>query len=120
VKIYKQLLIILTFSLIGEIIARFIVLQLPGSIIGLLLLFVLLQMKLIKIDDFKEVGDFLLNNMAILFVPAAVAIMEKFSTIADIWWQIVFIVVLSIMVNIFVIGKIVQWIKIKFEGELHD
>ena len=47
-KLYVQLTIIFTISLIGEIISDGLHLPIPGSMIGLLILFLLLQFKLVN------------------------------------------------------------------------
>jgi holin-like protein len=119
-KIYRQLLLILLFSFIGEILSTVLKLPVPGSIIGMLLLFFALEFKVIKVEDLKDVGEFLLGNMTILFLPAGVGIMAHFTTIAKVWWQLAIITVVALVVNIVVVAKIVQFIKVKFEGDYVD
>ena len=80
-KLYVQFMIILVFSFLGEAISSIFHLPVPGSIIGLALLFLALEFKIIRLRHITLVGDFLLANMTILFLPAAVGIMEKFSDI---------------------------------------
>lgn len=64
-----------------------------------------------------EVGSFLINNMTILFLPAGVGIMAKWSLISDYWWQISLIILVALIVNVFVLGHLVQFIKVKYEGD---
>ncbi len=116
-KIYLQLLLILGFSYLGNLISSGFNLPFPGSIIGMILLFLALQFKLLKIKDIDTVGSFLINNMTILFLPAGVGIMAKWGLISHFWLQILLIVVCALIVNIFVLGHLVQWLKIKFEGD---
>ena len=82
-KLYVQFMIILIFSLIGEAISTLFHLPVPGSIIGLVLLFLALEFKIIRLRHIDTVGNFLLGNMTILFLPAAVGIMEKFNDIKN-------------------------------------
>ena len=58
--------------------------------------------------------------MTILFLPAGVGIMAKWSLISDFWWQIAVIVLLALIVNVFVLGHLVQFIKVKYEGDYLD
>ncbi len=116
-KIYLQLLLILGFSYIGNLISSLFNLPFPGSIIGMIFLFLALQFKLVKIQDIDTVGSFLINNMTILFLPAGVGIMAKWGLISHFWIQILLIVVCALIVNIFVLGTLVQWLKVKFEGD---
>ncbi|MDR0921185.1 MAG: CidA/LrgA family protein [Lactobacillales bacterium] len=119
-KIYRQLVLILIFSFAGEVLSTVFHLPFPGSIIGMLLLFLTLEFKLIKVDDVKEVGEFLLGNMTILFLPAGVGIMAHFSMIVKVWWQLAIIVLVTLVVNVLVIGRLVQFIKGRFEGDYVD
>lgn len=77
-KQLKQLLIIILFTLLGAFIANLIPINIPGSVVGLVMLYVALEIKLIKLDQIKETGDWLKNNMAFLFVPLSVGLMNDF------------------------------------------
>ncbi|MBL3716184.1 CidA/LrgA family protein [Lactococcus garvieae] len=116
-KIYFQLLIIFGFSFAGDTLSNSLHLPIPGSILGMIFLFLALQFKVLKFTDVDEVGSFLINNMTILFLPAGVGIMAKWSLISDSWWQIALIVLLALIVNVFVLGHLVQFIKVKYEGD---
>lgn len=116
-KIYFQLLIIFGFSFVGDTLSNSLHLPVPGSILGMIFLFLALQFKVLKFTDVDEVGSFLINNMTILFLPAGVGIMAKWSLISDFWWQIAVIVLLALIVNVFVLGHLVQFIKVKYEGD---
>lgn len=119
-KLYVQFMIILVFAVIGETISNVLQLPIPGSIIGLILLFLALEFKLIRLRHIDLVGNFLLNNMTILFLPAAVGIMEKFNDIKDYLFPMALINLGAIFLNIAVIGFVVQFIKKRFEGDYID
>ncbi len=116
-KIYFQLLIIFGFSFVGDTLSNSLHLPVPGSILGMIFLFLALQFKVLKFTDVDEVGSFLINNMTILFLPAGVGIMAKWSLISDFWWQIALIVLIALVVNVFILGRLVQFIKVKYEGD---
>ncbi|MBC5618742.1 CidA/LrgA family protein [Streptococcus anginosus] len=116
-KLYVQLMIIFSISLIGEGISYLFHLPIPGSIIGLLLLFLALQFKIFRLRHVSMVGNFLLANMTILFLPPAVGIMDKFHVIAPYLLPIVLIIVGAIVINVIVIAVVVHFIKNRFEGD---
>ena len=116
-KIYLQLLIIFGFSFIGNVISNVFRLPVPGSILGMILLFLALQFKILEFRHVDEAGSFLINNMTILFLPAGVGIMAKWNLISPFWEQILLIVVASLIINMLILGKLVEWIKVKFEGD---
>jgi len=114
------LMIIFSISLLGEGISTIFHLPIPGSIIGLILLFLALEFKWLRLRHVNMVGNFLLANMTILFLPAAVGIMDKFHIIAPYLLPIILIVVLAIVLNVVVIAYTVQFIKRRYEGDYEE
>lgn len=119
-KLYVQLMIIFMISLVGEGISSVFHLPVPGSIIGLVLLFLALQFKLLRLRHISMVGNFLLANMTILFLPPAVGIMDKFQVIAPYLLPIILIVLGAIVLNVCVIAVVVQLLKTRFEGDYEE
>ena len=119
-KLYVQLMIIFMISLVGEGISSVFHLPVPGSIIGLVLLFLALQFKLLRLRHISMVGNFLLANMTILFLPPAVGIMDKVQVIAPYLLPIILIVLGAIVLNVCVIAVVVQLIKTRFEGDYEE
>ena len=119
-KLYVQLMIIFMISLVGEGISSVFQLPVPGSIIGLVLLFLALQFKLLRLRHISMVGNFLLANMTILFLPPAVGIMDKFQVIAPYLLPILLILLGAIVLNVCVIAVVVQLIKTRFEGDYEE
>jgi len=119
-KYYVQLMIILLFSLVGEFASNSLHLPVPGSIIGLFCLFLALQFNWIRLRHINAVGQFLLANMTILFLPAAVGIMDKFNVIAPYLIPICLILLFAVIFNIAVIALVVQFIKRHYEGDFPE
>lgn len=109
-KIVEQLFFILLFSLIGEVIAVLLspYIAVPGPVMGMLILFAALHFGWIKKSSIKMVGTWLTDNMAIFFVPAGVGLMTHFDTLQSIWWQLLLVVLITVIVLLICIGKFVQ------------
>lgn len=73
-NIIKQFWFLLLFFIIGELISKII--PLPGNVIGFILLLIALKLTIVKESSIKSVSDFLLNNLAILFIPGGVGLIE--------------------------------------------
>lgn len=73
-KYLLQFGIIMAISFTGELFHDFLPLPVPASIYGILILFFLLQFKIIHVAQIKETAMFLISIMAFLFVPAAVGL----------------------------------------------
>ena len=80
-KYLNQLAIIFLICLIGQFIAELLPFPFPGSVLALIILLILLLTKLLKPHTIKDVSEFLLNNMAFLFVPSGVALIEQYTNI---------------------------------------
>lgn len=99
---------LLGFWLLGEIIALVFEWAIPGSIIGMILLTLALEFKIIKLDQVEEVSDFLIRNMAFFFVPPGVGLMVNLELIADNWLAITVATLLSTVLVLVVTGLVAQ------------
>lgn len=77
-KYIKQLFIIVIVSLLGELMHFFTPFPIPASIYGLVIMFVLLEAKIVKVEKVKDVSTFLLGIMPVIFVPACVGFINAF------------------------------------------
>lgn len=74
---------------VGELVVWLLGLPLPGSILGMLLLTALLQMKVVKLEWVQTVADLLVKNLGFFFIPPGVALMLYFDIIRAEFWPIV-------------------------------
>lgn len=114
-KLIKQLFWIFLFSFLGDIVSTLIAsfIAIPGSVIGMVLLFIALHFKWLGVDQVDEIGTWLTDNMGIFFVPAGVGLMANFGILANTWWQLVIIMVVTTILMMGFVGRIVQFIKRK-------
>lgn len=77
-KYLAQLSIIAIICVIGDFLSDILPFAFPATILSMLLLVVLLLSKILKEKHIHHVADFLLNNMAFFYIPAGVAIIEKY------------------------------------------
>ena len=105
-KQIRQFLIILLFTCIGEILHTFIPLPIPASIYGLVLLFIALNLGIFKIDDVHDTADFLIEIMPVMFIPAAVGLIESISSLRPILIQSIVIMMVSTVIVMVVTGKV--------------
>lgn len=112
-RIIKQLFWIFLFSLLGEllsgVIASFV--AIPGSVIGMVLLFFALHFNWVKMEQVDEVGTWLTDNMAIFFVPAGVGLMTNFDVLAESWVQLLIIMFVTTAIMMWFVGKVVQAVQ---------
>lgn len=109
-KLFNQLGIILGIWAIGEYISSFLqnIITIPGSIIGMILLFLGLQFKIIKLENISYIGDLFLNNMAIFFVPAGVALIKSLHLISSNIFVLIMTIFFSTIAVMYTTGFVVQ------------
>ncbi len=112
-KYIKQILIILCFCFLGQILAHLIPLPIPAAIYGFILLFVALCTGLLKPEHISQTADFLISGMGILFVAPAVNILAYYDLIAPQLAKVCLVVVLSTAVVFAVSGWVTQWLRKK-------
>ena len=67
--------------------------------------------KWLKMEKVDEVGTWLTDNMAIFFVPAGVGLMTNFDVLAEVWYQLLIIMVVTTAIMMWFVGSLVQKIK---------
>ncbi len=80
-KIIYQIGIIFALCWVSEIVEALLPFSFPASVIGMILLFVLLALRVLKVEHIREKSDFLLSNMAFFFIPAGVSIINYFDVL---------------------------------------
>ncbi len=109
-KYVKQFLLILFISFIGEIFNKLIPLPIPASIYGMMILFFGLLIGIIKLENVKEVGSFLIEIMPIMFIPAGVGLMTSWVTLKKILIPVLIITALTNVTVMLATGHISQMI----------
>ena len=111
----KEFCIILLFSFIGEILNHIIPLPIPASIYGIVLLFTALETKIIKLKDIEKTGQFLVDIMPIMFIPAAVGLLESWDIVKSSILEYLAVMAVSTVIVMAVAGIVTQFI-IKKDG----
>lgn len=76
--IVQQLAVFFLVTLVGESIAGVLPFAMPGSVLAMVVMFILLSVRVLRLDQVGDVADFLVGNMAILFIPLAVGVVEVY------------------------------------------
>lgn len=107
-KYLKQFGIIMLITFIGEIFHYVIPLPIPASIYGIIIMFFCLHFKWIPLSQVRETGKLLVEIMPVMFIPAAVGLIESWSIIKPSFLQYIIIVLVSTVAVMAVSGKVTQ------------
>ena len=110
-KYLSQFLRITAFTLAGELFQRVIPLPVPASVYGLTLLFAALYLGVVKLEQVKDAGGFLVSILPILFVSPAVGILENLGLIQGVVIPLLLLIALSTIVTFGIAGRVTQVIN---------
>lgn len=118
-KYIKQFGIILGISFIGELCKSIIPLAIPASIYGLILMLLVLKFHIIQLDQVKEAANFLIEIMPIMFIPAAVGLLESWAVLKTLWLPALIITLCTTIIVMGATGLISQYIIRREKRDTH-
>ena len=116
-KYVTQMLYILLFSGLGELLEHAIPLPIPAAIYGLVLLLIALSTGLLKEEKVADTADFLISVMPVLFVAPAVKILVYWDLIAPNLAAIIIIATVSTILVFTVSGLVTKWLQNRKGGK---
>lgn len=123
-KFIKQLAVILTISLIAEVLEYLIPIPVAASMYGLVLMLLGLITKIIPLQKVEGAADFLVEIMPIFFIPPTVGIMASVDALKQMLVPLCVISVVSTVLIMGVTGRVSQSVirrsKRKNEGNGGD
>jgi holin-like protein len=120
-RFIRGLALIVICYYIGE----FLSLQIGGfispSVMGMLILFALLQFKILKTTWIEKASDFLLDNLVLFFVPATAGVaLIPFAIIKDDALTVIIASIISSVLVLIVVGKITDKFENNHEKRGHN
>ena len=103
-----QFCVISIICFIGELLHSFIPLPIPSSIYGLIIMFLCLNFKIIKLEKIEKTADFLLEIMPLMFIPAAVGLISVWGELKAILLPVLAIIVSTTVIVMVVTGHSAQ------------
>lgn len=109
--------IILGVSLAAELLYAVIPLPIPASIYGMVLMLALLMSGILKLDKVKRAGSYLLEIMPVMFIPAAVGLIEIIFDMKGALLPIAGVIILTTIIVMAVTGRTAEWIMNREAGK---
>lgn len=111
IRIIIQIGILNIFYYIGVGIVSYLHIPLPGSVIGLLLLALSLNFKIIKVEYIQDGAGFLIGILTLFFIPATVGIIDYPELMSTTGLLIILAVIASTLIAIYLSGLVTQLIE---------
>jgi len=117
IKILLQVAIIYLLYIAGNLLSTIIspIINIPGSLMGMVLLFVFLCTNIIKLPMIEEAGNFLLKYMGFFFVPVTAGLIDTFELVQDNYIKLIIILFISCVLVMYVSCKVTDLLIIYVE-----
>ena len=112
--------LILLFYLLGCFVAALIGNFVPGSVIGMILLFCALSLKWVRPGHVKKVSMLLLDNMMLFFIPVGVGLITSYTLLSRYMLAIIVASLVSTVLVIAVVGLVEQKLESKKRSKKED
>lgn len=97
-RVITGIFVILAHLVAGNLLSWLIGGFMPGSVIGMVLLYITLRTGIVKEHWIRVVAVFLTDNMTMFFMPAFIGIMDLWGIISMNFWAWIAVLVLSTIV----------------------
>lgn len=112
-----QLGLILGVLFIGEFLNLKYNLPVPSTILAMLILLFLMVIKVVKLKWVERMGNILLDNLSLLFIPAGVAISNELGLFKGIIIKLSLIIFFSTVLTILVTGYTIEYLEKRKRGK---
>ncbi len=112
-KYLTQLSVIISVCFAGELVKIMLPFPVPGSIYGMVIMFLLLTSGILKLEKVETVSDFLIDCLSLMFVPGGVALIKSGSTLRQMLPAVAGAVLLVTPFVMIVTGRVTQMVMKK-------
>ncbi|MDF9415257.1 antiholin-like murein hydrolase modulator LrgA [Bacillus altitudinis] len=97
-KVYgflSQAFIFATVMFVSNLISMYLPIPMPASVIGLVLLFILLTTKIVKLEQVEQLGSSLTGLISFLFVPSGISVIQSLGVMREVGVQVVGVIIIA-------------------------
>ncbi|AXI10821.1 CidA/LrgA family protein [Oceanobacillus zhaokaii] len=109
-KTVFQIAILYIFFQLGEWIQQSLHLFIPGSVIGMVILFLLLLLNVVKPSWIDLGSKFIIRHLVLFFIPVTVGVIEYLDLFKGYGLILVIIVIISTLLVMISSGLVSQWL----------
>lgn len=113
-KYVKQVAVIWGFTMAGELLHSVLPLPVPAGVYGLFLLLGALVAGVVRLESVEGTGNFLMDTMTLMFIPAMVGLMEYAAQIREVLIPFAIVIAVSTVAVMVVTGRVAETV-IRFQ-----
>lgn len=121
IKAISQIVLITLISLGTNILVALLNLKIPSTILGIIVVFFLLQTKIIRLEWIEEGANWLVGNLMLFLIPSAVGVIQYQNILSENGLRLIAVIIISsvtVMVLTAVFADTISWQKRKGSNTL--
>jgi holin-like protein len=111
IRLLAQIAVLSAIYLVGNWIARKTGLPVPGNVLGIVLLYALLNLGILRLEHVQDAADFLLRHLVFFFIPVAVDLMNWGGVFLKYGLKLALAIAISTALTFLGTGFIAQWLR---------
>lgn len=111
IRLLAQIAVLSAIYLVGNWIARKTGLPVPGNVLGIILLYALLNLGVLRLEQVQDAADFLLRHLVFFFIPVAVDLMNWGGVFLRYGLKLALAIAISTALTFLGTGFIAQWLQ---------
>lgn len=111
VQFLGQLALLSLIYIVGNKVVLLTGLPVPGNVVGVVLLYALLNLGLVRLEYVQEAADFLLRHLVFFFIPVAVDLMNWGGLFYQYGLVLALAIIVSTILTFLGTGYIAQWLQ---------
>ncbi|WP_042471491.1 CidA/LrgA family protein [Bacillus ndiopicus] len=119
IRTIVQIGILTIYYYLGVLIVNITGIFIPASIVGLILLWLSLYFKLLKVEFIRDGATFFLAFLTLFFIPSTIGVVDHPELLSKAGLYLILAVIISTLVTIALTGKWSGWIE-KKEAAVKD
>lgn len=108
IRFTTGLALLVALNYLGDWLVRLAHAPVPGSVIGMLALTALIELRVVNVDWLRPSAELLVRHLALLYVPAGVAVMTYAAIVRNDLLAITVAALASLCAVLLVVGLVVQ------------
>lgn len=116
-KVVQGFAIIMAFFALGEAASILMGHFVPGSVVGMVLLFAALCLRWVDAESIRPVAQFLTRNMILLFIPTFMGIIDTWGLLRSSlleWFVVLVITTIAVMAASGYSVQLVEWFRSRY------
>ncbi|PLS38044.1 antiholin LrgA [Carnobacterium maltaromaticum] len=100
----QQAFVFAFIMLLANLIVGILPFPMPASVMGLILLFIALCLKIVKLEQVESLGNSLTGLISFLFVPSGISVMNSLGIMGQYGVQLVLIIIIATIILLAITG----------------